>query len=69
MIDPPQKSKDEYINRKSDVTLHMQGICDERKKFIDVFIGYPGSVHDARVYQNSDIYRKLSTVNAGMRFQ
>lgn len=38
----------------------MQGICDENLNFMDVFIGYPGSVHDARVFRNSSVYRNLN---------
>lgn len=34
----------------------MQGVCDHRRRIIDVFIGYPGSVHDARVFQSSPLY-------------
>lgn len=29
-------------------------------KFIDVFIGLPGRMHDARVFRNSPIFRQLS---------
>lgn len=36
----------------------MQGVCDHRKIFIDVVIGWPGSAHDARVWRNSELYRK-----------
>ncbi|XP_030634121.1 elastase-1-like [Chanos chanos] len=30
------------------LTVH-KAICDHRGRFIDIFVGYPGSVHDARV--------------------
>lgn len=58
-IDPPSQSKDDYINRKGEITLHLQGVANEKKKFIDIFTGYPGSVHDARVFRTCDIYSKL----------
>ena len=58
---PPKKGKDEYINRKNDVTLHMQAICNHQRKFIDVFIGFPGSMHDNRVFDNSFISSELSS--------
>lgn len=35
-------------------------MCDRTKKFRDVFIGFPGSVHDARVFRNSPLYQTLS---------
>ncbi|KAF0024599.1 hypothetical protein F2P81_023401 [Scophthalmus maximus] len=31
-------------------------MCDHQCQFLDVFIGYPGSVHDARVLKNSHVY-------------
>ncbi|VEN53371.1 unnamed protein product [Callosobruchus maculatus] len=36
----------------------MQAVCDHRRKIIDLFVGYPGSVHDSRVFHNSPL--KLS---------
>lgn len=35
------------------------GIVDDKMKFIDVYIGVPGRVHDARVFQNSPIFTKI----------
>ena len=36
----------------------MQAIVDHYGLFIDVFIGWPGKVHDARVYVDSSLYHK-----------
>ncbi|XP_071651213.1 uncharacterized protein [Temnothorax longispinosus] len=58
-IDKPMEDPDFYINRKSYFSIHMQGTVNHKIKFIDVFIGYPGSVHDARVLKNSTIYADL----------
>uniref|UniRef100_A0A6P7HA58 Nuclease HARBI1 n=1 Tax=Diabrotica virgifera virgifera TaxID=50390 RepID=A0A6P7HA58_DIAVI len=58
-IDPPKSGKDEYIDRKGDVTIHLQAICNENRKLLDIFIGYPASVHDSRVFLNSPIYEEL----------
>lgn len=38
----------------------MQGICDSKMRLIDVFIGYPGSVHDSRVFRNSSLGNTLA---------
>lgn len=40
----------------------MQGTVNQNMKFFDVFIGYPGSVHDARVFKNSPLYRNLREI-------
>ena len=47
-----------YSGRKKIHVLHMQAVCDHRKIFTDVLIGWPGSVHDSRVLRHSDIYVK-----------
>lgn len=31
----------------------LQAVCDHQCIFTDCFVGYPGSVHDARVFQKS----------------
>ncbi|KAI2661133.1 Protein ALP1-like [Labeo rohita] len=33
-----------------------KAITDHHGKFLDVFVGYPGSVHDSRVLRNSPVY-------------
>ena len=36
----------------------MQAVADHRYCFTNIYIGWPGSVHDARVFKNSDLYIK-----------
>lgn len=43
----------------------MQGTVDHKMKFLDVFIGYPGSVHDARVFKDSPLYESLQEICSG----
>ncbi|VEN56256.1 unnamed protein product [Callosobruchus maculatus] len=57
-IDKPDNDPDSYINRKGFYSIQMQAVCDHRRKIIDLFVGYPGSVHDSRVFRNSPL--KLS---------
>ena len=40
VIDPPTHRKDDYIDRKGNVSLNVQAVCNEQKKFIDIFVGY-----------------------------
>lgn len=37
----------------------MQVVCNHRQKIIDLFVGYPGSVHDSRVFRNSPLATNL----------
>ncbi|KAJ8882560.1 hypothetical protein PR048_014371 [Dryococelus australis] len=50
-------NKQNYYNRKCDYSVHFQAIVDGNGKFIDIFAGYPGSVHDPRVLRASPLYR------------
>ncbi|CAH1954220.1 unnamed protein product [Acanthoscelides obtectus] len=73
-IDTPREDPDSYLNRKKFHSIqisgkfvqypailcqYMQVICDDNRKIKDVFIGYPGSVHDARVFRNSPLCQNL----------
>jgi len=64
-IDKPVDDPDSYINRKQYFSLHIQGTVNHQMKFMDVFIGYPGSVHDARVFKNSPIRYDLHELCRG----
>ncbi|XP_067247319.1 putative nuclease HARBI1 [Chanodichthys erythropterus] len=55
-IKPPANNSHCYYNRKLFHSIQLQAITDHRGKFLDVFVGYPGSVHDARVLRNSPVY-------------
>ncbi|XP_024884070.1 putative nuclease HARBI1 [Temnothorax curvispinosus] len=54
-ISAPTEYPNSYINRKGFHSTLLQGICNHKMKFIDVFTGICGSVHDARVWRLSDI--------------
>ncbi|XP_066930530.1 putative nuclease HARBI1 [Clytia hemisphaerica] len=48
-----------YVNRKHFESVVLQGCCDHVLRFTDCFTGFPGSTHDARVYENSTIRRRI----------
>ncbi|XP_060909611.1 putative nuclease HARBI1 [Labrus mixtus] len=52
----PAAHEQAYLNCRLFHSIQFQAICDRRGKFLDVFVGYPGSVHDARVLRHSDVY-------------
>lgn len=55
----PKENQDAYVNRKGYHSILLQGIVDHRKKFIDVFCGEPGSIHDARLLRKSAVFNKI----------
>ncbi|KAL5017911.1 hypothetical protein ScPMuIL_003633 [Solemya velum] len=48
-----------YINRKGFSSMQLQVICDSNLMFLDIYTGWPGSVHDARVFKQSPISKAL----------
>ncbi len=55
-LKPPATTAQCYLNRKLFHSIQLQAITDHLGKCIDIFVGYPGSVHDARVLRNSPVY-------------
>jgi hypothetical protein len=57
-IRAPMESHVEYVNRKGYHSILMQAVVDSRYLYRDVVIGWQGSVHDAMVFSNSEIFKK-----------
>ena len=53
----PLDSAADYYNRKGYYSVLMQALVDFRGRFMNVNIGWPGKVHDARVLLNSSLYK------------
>jgi hypothetical protein len=58
LIKRPKNDTDSYVNRKGLHSIILQGIVDCKKSFTDIYVGEPGSLHDARVLRRSSLYRK-----------
>ena len=54
----PSEQHTDYYNRKGWYSMIVQGLVDANYRFLDVCIGWPGSVHDARVFAHSNLYKK-----------
>uniref|UniRef100_A0A1X7T4L1 DDE Tnp4 domain-containing protein n=1 Tax=Amphimedon queenslandica TaxID=400682 RepID=A0A1X7T4L1_AMPQE len=55
IIAPSECAKD-YYNRKGFHSILMQGLVDCNYCFTDIYIGWPGSVHDARIFSHSKLF-------------
>ncbi|XP_033109534.1 protein ALP1-like [Anneissia japonica] len=55
----PQKDAQDYFNRKWSFSVVLQALVDADGKFMNTFVGMPGSVHDARVFNLSALSKKL----------
>ncbi len=54
----PQECPADYYNRKGWHSIILQGLVDHNGLFMDIYVGWPGRVHDARVFSNSSLFRK-----------
>ena len=59
----------DYYNYKSFHSLNVQVVCDYRGLFLNVECRWPGSVHDAKMFANSGIYRKLQNSQLPKTYQ
>lgn len=59
---PAHKIKSTYINRHDGTSMTMQGICDSKRRFMDVFTGTPSKIHDARILKMSFIYQEIQHI-------
>ena len=56
---PIYQHPDEYINQKQYHSINVQVISDCNCIVTDLDVSWPGSVHDSRIFKNSDVYKKV----------
>lgn len=61
-IKAPTGNPIDFYNRNKIHSIILQGVCDHKARFIDVFIGMPGRMHDARVFRQSEVFVQLNNV-------
>ena len=50
----------DYYNRKGFYSIIVQAVVDHNNLFGNICVGWPESVHDARMFANSLLYLKVS---------
>lgn len=55
-VSPPNQNKEDYFNYKQFYSIQMQAICGSRGLFLNIFVGFLGSVHDTCVLKNSPVF-------------
>ncbi|KAG6926834.1 hypothetical protein G0U57_011028 [Chelydra serpentina] len=55
----PDHQSSQYINRKGYFSMVLQALVDHKGRFTNINVGWPGKVHDARVFKNSGLFRRL----------
>ena len=59
ILAPSSDSKVDYFSRKQTFSVNTQAVIGANLEFLNVSTGYPGSVHDARVYNQAYHFNKL----------
>lgn len=65
----PTVDSQDYFCYKQYFSLSVQATCDYKGYFMDVECQWPGSVHDAKVFANSSINKKLREAKLPQLFQ
>jgi len=60
LFEAPIDNADTYFNRKQFYSINLQAICDNSFVIRQFSVGYPGSVHDSRVFNNSPIGENIA---------
>ncbi|KAL0858513.1 hypothetical protein ABMA27_012375 [Loxostege sticticalis] len=55
MQSPNSNIGEEFRNRKSVFSMNVQGVCDANLNFMNVVARWPGSSHDATIFNNSEL--------------
>ena len=52
----PHNSATDYYNRKGYHSIVLQALVNHEYLFLNTYVGWPGSVHDARILSNSEVF-------------
>ncbi|XP_065428354.1 uncharacterized protein LOC135976485 [Chrysemys picta bellii] len=55
----PEHQATEYINHQGYFSMLLQALVDHKGRFTNINAGWPGKVHDARVFRHSALFQKL----------
>ena len=58
-LKPPSVNDYAYVNRKNYHSINVQIISDAKLRLLNVVARWPGSTHDAFIFNNSNVGRRL----------
>ena len=60
-IKSPPNDEHLFLNRKNYHSINVQGVCDEKLRFINILSKWPGSTHDSFILENSALKNMFET--------
>ncbi|CAM4649237.1 unnamed protein product [Lepidochelys kempii] len=55
----PDHLGSQYVNCKGYFSMVLQALVDHKGRFTDINVGWPGKIHDARIFRNSGLFEQL----------
>ncbi|CAM4388262.1 unnamed protein product [Lepidochelys olivacea] len=55
----PDHQGSQCVNRKGYFSMVLQALVDHKGRFTNINVGWPGKVHDARIFRNSGLFKRL----------
>uniref|UniRef100_A0A8C4VVC8 Putative nuclease HARBI1 n=1 Tax=Gopherus evgoodei TaxID=1825980 RepID=A0A8C4VVC8_9SAUR len=55
----PEHQGTQYIKRKGYFSMVLQALVDHKGRFTNIHVGWPGRVHDARVFRSTALFKWL----------
>ncbi|XP_050317879.1 uncharacterized protein LOC126751553 [Bactrocera neohumeralis] len=55
LAEKPSQDPEAYFSRKHQYSVKVQAVCDHSLQIRHLVLGYPGSVHDARIFSNCEL--------------
>ncbi|CAM5163300.1 unnamed protein product [Natator depressus] len=55
----PDHQGSQFINHKGYFSMVLQALVDDKGRFTNINVGWPGKIHDARVFRNSGLFKLL----------
>ncbi|XP_050803907.1 uncharacterized protein LOC127048279 [Gopherus flavomarginatus] len=59
----PEHQGTQYVNRKGYFSMVLQALVDHKGCFTNIHVGWLGMVHDARVFRNTTLFKRLQQEN------
>ncbi|CAM4559908.1 unnamed protein product [Lepidochelys kempii] len=63
----PDHLGSQYVNHKGYFAMVLQAMVDHKGRFTDINVGWPGKVHDARIFRNSGLFEQLQEGTSQIR--